>query len=320
MKAITRRLQLGKLALYLYHRPLGNLRSVVRQGGPIAMRETERNRQAMEQAAGRLPPLPEPTPTSPTIHLYSGERFWYQTAFCLHSLTRAAGEPIRAIVNDDGTLQGASAEKLKALGRAVHLRPQREIVENLDRFLPRERYPIIRKLWSEFFLIRKITDVHAGAVGWNLFIDSDLLFFRKPAAILDWLRAPDRPLHEVDVMEAYGYTRGFLAEIAGAPIPEMVNTGLCGLRSDDIDWAEVERWCDQLITRKGRHYYMEQALTAMISSRYAARMFAPRQEYITMPSRAQVEAAFGTMHHYVDNSKRWYFRYGWRHVMPPESA
>ena len=79
----------GQFLLKFYHTPVGRIRDSFRNGGPLAERETERQRREMEAAAASLPPLPA-RPGAPRVqlHLLTGRRFWYQTAFCLHSFAR----------------------------------------------------------------------------------------------------------------------------------------------------------------------------------------------------------------------------------------
>jgi hypothetical protein len=140
------------------------------------------------------------------------------------------------------------------------------------------------------------------------------LFFRRPNVLLEWLAEPKRPLHAVDCQESYGYSRPLMEQLAGAPIPERVNVGLCGLRGNDLDWEEMEAWCASLIAREKTSYYLEQALVAMFVARRQPCTVAPASDYITRPDRDEVIAPQAVMHHYVAASKRWYFRYGWRHV------
>ncbi len=278
------------------------------------MRETERQRQAMEAAAAGLPPLPAPAADTPLrLHLLTGRRFWYQTAFCLHSFVRAAGEPVRAEIYDDGSLEDEVARRLLRLGPAIRIHARNDILDRLDRCLPAGRFPVLRERWSHYPNIRKLTDVHAGGEGWKLAIDSDLLFFRRPDLLLRWLRAPDQPLHAVDCAESYGYSRPLLERLAGASLPPLVNVGLCGLRSDALDWLELEAWCAELIAREKTNYYLEQALVAMLAARQSC-LVAPASDYITRPGRGDVLKPTAVMHHYVASSKRWYFRHGWRAV------
>lgn len=304
----------GKILLYGYYRPVGLMRDSIRNGGPVAQWITERHRREMEAAAARLPALPDFSGPPPvTLHLMTGRRFWCQTVFCLHSFARAARITVRAELYDDGTIDGACAGRLRRLGAGVRIHAAADLREKLDQHLPAEKFPVLRERWLHYPNIRKLIDAHLGSAGWKLVLDSDLLFFRSPGLLLDWLAAPDRLLHAVDCAESYGYSRPLLERLAGAALPSRVNVGVCGLRSDELDWAELECWCAELIARERTHYYLEQALVAMLAARQPCAV-APAEDYITKPRRAEVLAPRAVMHHYVDTSKRWYFRHGWRHV------
>jgi len=76
-------------------------------------------------------------------------------------------------------------------------------------------------------------------------------FFRRPDALLAWLDAPAQAIHMMDVQDAYGYPHVTLAALARRRIPEKLNVGVCGLRSEAIDWERLEFWCQQLIARHG---------------------------------------------------------------------
>jgi hypothetical protein len=305
----------GKLLLYLYHRPIGKIRNSLANGGPVAEWRTERQRREMEAAATLMPALPEfPGAPHVTLHLMTGRRFWYQSVFCLHSFARAAQVNVSAELHDDGSLDEEMLSLLAKLGPAIRIHTFASAQEKLDRFLPSERFPTLRDRCQHYPNIRKLIDVHLGGSGWKLVADSDLLFFRRPDFLLSWLSGPNTPLHAVDCCESYGYSRPLMERLAGAPIPPLVNVGLCGLRSDELDWDQLESWCTELIKRERTNYYLEQALVAMIVARRQPCAVAPAGDYITRPTRDQVIAPAAVMHHYVAESKRWYFRFGWRHV------
>ena len=173
------------------------------------------------------------------VQMLTGKKYWYQTAFCLHSLQQVAGREVVPVVHDDGTLQKEHAEVFQRICRGARIDWLAEIESRIERVLPRAKFPFLRKRRDELPLIRKITDIHAGREGWRLFLDSDLLFFRKPEFLLDWWDGPSHSIHAVDVINAYGYPLEVLAQVGGRPVPEMVNTGITGLKSDEIDW---ERW------------------------------------------------------------------------------
>ena len=305
----------GQLLLRYFHTPVGRVRRSFREGGPWAQRVTEINRREMEAAALRLGPLPDyPRSVSATLHLMTGRRFWYQTKFCLHSFAAASRATVNVVLYDDGSIDADCTSRLSAMGPTVRIIRAQELKQQLESFLPSTRYPILRERWDNYPNIRKLIDVHLGSSGWKLVLDSDILFFRRPDLLFNWLSCPDRPLHAVDCTESYGYSREIMTKLAGFPIAPLVNVGLCGLRSEDLDWDKIEFWCNELITRERTNYFLEQALVAMLVAGKPTEV-APQRDYVTLPSRSEAEEPKAIMHHYVDTSKRWYFRYGWRHIL-----
>ena len=314
MRDSLRRLGFGRLAYRLYHAPLGEVRESLAAGGPIEQWRTFRGRRAMEHDAGKLPPPPSYGGAPLELHLLTGRRFWYQTAFCLWTFARAARRDLAPVIMDDGSLTSENRAHLGRLFPAIHFLARPEAEARLHAVLPVGKYPRLHDRWKNYPHIRKITDAHLGGHGWKLVLDSDLLFFRHPTFLLNWLDAPDRPLHAVDIATAYGYAPDLLACVTGAPVPEKVNVGLTGLNSDEIDWERLEHWCDRLIGEAGTHYYLEQALVAMlVTGRTCA--VAPAPDYVTLPRPPEAHDCRAVMHHYVAESKPWYFRHNWRRVL-----
>lgn len=308
----------GKLLLHLYHRPVGRLRDLWNEGGPRQRRLNREGRAAMRAAAARLPAPPRPAGAAAplTVHLLTGERFWDQTAFCLFSLQLHSDRPLRAVIYDDGSLAAEQAGHLVRLLPGSRVVPSAEIRARLDEFLPTTRFPVLRERWANYPNIRKLIDPHLGEPAWKLVIDSDLLFFRRPAFLLDWLAAPDRPLHAIDCETSYGYSRPLLTRVAGQPLAELVNVGLCGLRGSELDWEHIEWLCRELIDAEKPSYYLEQALVAvLVAGRECA--VAPAADYVTLPRPPEATACRAVMHHYVAGSKRWYFQHNWRHFLRP---
>ena len=308
---------LGRIAYRGWYQPLAACRQSWREGGPIAQWITRRGRRQMLAAVDALPPLDAAPGDAPEVSFLTGRRFWYQTAFCFWSLARQAGRPIRAAFADDGSLDGRLREACLRLFPGSAIASLEEIEARLDEHLPESRFPTLRARRREYPNLRKLTDVHAGRHGWRLVLDSDMLFFRRPDLLLAWLAAPDRPLHMIDVHDAYGYPPALLESLAGAPVPHRLNVGICGLNSDEIDWARLEFWCRRLQEAAGTSYYQEQALVALMLTGRACRI-APAADYRLMPADAEARRPSAIMHHYVDLSKRGYFRHAWRRVV--ESA
>lgn len=211
----------GHIAYHLVHRPMAAIQESRRRGGPFAQLAATRGRLAMQTAAASLPfPPPRQAEAGPplSVHLLTGRRFAYQTAFCLHTLARHTPAPLAPELYDDGSLDAAARAPLLRLFPHVVIHEHAALRARLDQFLPLDRFPVLRERWKNYPHIRKLIDVHLGRSGWRLVLDSDLLFWREPRFLLDWAADPDRPLHATDCEENYGYNRTLLARIAGKPV------------------------------------------------------------------------------------------------------
>jgi hypothetical protein len=312
MRSVFRRLGLGRVAYALWHAPIGAVRKSRAAGGPLEQWRDTRAQRAMEEAASTLATVRTAiSPALPEIHFLTGKKFWYQTAFCLHSLQAHSGVVLNAVFHDDGSFDQATADQLRTLFPAATIRFRAENDRRVAALLPPSRFPFLHDRRRYYPNILKLTDIHAGQTGWRLVLDSDMLFFRRPDFVLDWLATPDRPLHMVDSEESYGYDRTLLGQLAGAPLAARVNVGFTGLQSDAIDWERLEWWCRRLIETSGTHYYLEQALIAMlVAGRPCA--VAPEADYVVLPDEAECQTPRAVLHHYVAGSKRWYFRHTWR--------
>jgi len=305
----------GRLWYLLWHRPVSVLAKSWREGGPLQQARDRRAQQALRLRAASLP-APRIANGAPAVELslLTGRNYWDQAAFCLWSFATAAERPVHAVVYDDGTLDDEGVAALRRVTSQLRVVRREATLAKLDQHLPRERFPFLRGRWEVYPHIRKLTDPHVGSTGWKLVVDSDLLFFRRPQFVLDWLDAPDRPLHAVDCEESYGYPRAQLEALCGARLPDLCNVGLTGLQSESLDWDELERWCAALTERGRSSYYLEQGLVAMLASRQTCAV-APAADYVTLPRPPEDLACSAVMHHYVAQSKRAYFRSNWRTVL-----
>ena len=315
LRRTAQRARLGTLALYAFHRPLGLTHKSILEGGPWQQHRTELGRRQMMEAATQLPPIPPPPSEEKyEVHFLTGAKYWYQTLFCAWSMQLHTPVRIQPVLYDDGTLANEQVAYFQGVMPSTIVISNSEIIERLDRELPASKYPELRARRLTYAHLRKLTDVHAGRSGWSLVLDSDMLFFREPRFVFDWLKAPMRPCHMLDVEESYGYHIDLMHQLAEKPVPRLVNVGLCGLKSDAIDWDRLEYWCRSLIDAGGMRYLLEQALTAMLLSQDECSA-ASRTDYRVKPDLAEGRNPTAVLHHYVAESKRSYFQHGWRIVL-----
>jgi hypothetical protein len=306
---------LGRLVYHFWFNPIGRVRKVIAAGGPLEVLRTELGRREMESAANSLPLLPQDNDSRPLeLHVLTGKRFWYQSIFCLWTFAKQSNRALHPVIYDDGTFAAEHREPFQRLFPKTRFISQNEIISRLDAHLPASLFPTLRERWQRYPNIRKLTDIHTGETGWKLVLDSDLLFFRHPTFVIDWLDHPTKPLHTVDCETSYGYPRKLMNEIAGIMVAELVNVGLTGLDSAALDWEKLEYWCHALIERERTSYYLEQALVAMLLAGHDCAI-APSADYVTKPNETEAQNCRAVMHHYVANSKRWYFRHCWRVAM-----
>ncbi|MEM1394502.1 MAG: glycosyl transferase [Cyanobacteria bacterium P01_H01_bin.150] len=314
LRKTAKGLGLGVIFYRLYHLPKGFLDKCFRKGS-INMMIDDRARIQMEAAAYNLEPVQEYTTGKPLeIHFLTGKKFWYQTCFCAYSMVQQAKVNIRPVVYDDGTLEQKYVLEIKRIFPDAKIVSIEEIEERLDKFLPVSKFPYLRERRANYPNMRKLIDIHIASSGWKLVLDSDMLFFHHPTFLLNWLESPQEFCYMIDVENSYGYSEALMTSLAQAEIPQKLNVGICGLKSDDIDWEQLESWCKQMIEKEGTHYYQEQAITAILMAGKPCAI-APEKEYIVMPQREEVINPQAVLHHYVADSKSWYFRYGWKQIL-----
>jgi hypothetical protein len=121
-----------------------------------------------------------------------------------------------------------------------------------------------------------------------------------------------------DFWDGYGYSQPLMVELAEHPIASRVNTGICGLRSDFIDWERVEHWCKIMLEREGPSYFQEQALSAMLMGQDVA--YAPADQYKLVRTAAEAAAPVpAVLRHYVMFSRPYYYHRAWYDVFPSNS-
>ncbi len=311
LRRAARLLGAGRVLRVMWHTPLGMLNRSIAEGGPFEQRRTELGRLAMIAAAGKLPPLKPPGPDEGArVSYLSGNKYWYQTLFCFVSLQMNCPVRITPVIFDDGSFTQDVRDLISQVVPWAEFVGSDVISDRLDRLLPVARFPTLRARRLVYPHLRKLTDIHVGAQDWTLVMDSDMLVFRRPDALLDWFLAPTSIFMQ-DVGNMYGYPDDFMAQLAGGPVPERVNVGLYALKGNDIDWDRVEYWCRTQIKYYGPCYLQEQGLTALLLARSKTTPLC-REDYVVLPTSREGSNPTAVIHHYVAHSKRYYYQIGWR--------
>ncbi len=300
----------GRAWYLFFHYPIGLLRAM-HSAGPLKFISAVIGRRNMQRAALRL--TPSSSKGTYKAYFLTGDAFWYQTSFCAATLIRHTPEFI-PVFCDDGSLKNAQIRQLKKLFPQSIFFSAAQIQSRLEAFLPASKYPVLRSHSQKYLHLKKLCDLHACSDGSTLVLDSDMLFWGRAEALLDWAKQPNGLLHMRDTESSYGYSQAALEKLAGASVPGLINVGVCGLVRDQVNWAILEEYCKALLENYGSHYCLEQALVALLGASMQRHELPPK-EYIVKPEQAAVVSGQGILQHYVQSSKLDYFTSAWPRVV-----
>lgn len=266
----------------------------------------------MEAAAFTLPQLPASSSQIPKpLWFMTGEKHWYQTAFCAWSFARHSRHSIKPVLIDDGTLGETSLSGLRRLFPDLIVDSRSECDERVERLLPIARFPKTHWIRSKQKLFRKLTDIHAGASDWRLFFDSDMLFFKEPEEIDRYLDNPSGHLAQRDCWESYGFSRGLTEKLCGHRLPEALNIGIFSMNGSLIDWEQVEHWIGEMFGKEGSRYNVTQCTSAMLMAGRDLHVL-DSEDYKVFPANPTRPHRPRVLEHYVQESKPWYFGEAWK--------
>ena len=303
----------GKLAYHLYYKPLFWLSNLKKSGGITNSIRIRQGKRAMAKASLQLK-TDIIKDDGFKVYFLTGKKYWPLTAFCIYSLVKTSAITIKPVFIDDGSFDNELIAQIKSQFPGCEVKTAHEIAQNIREKLPVSKYPIINKKRTEYPHIRKITDIHTISDGWKLVLDSDMLFFKTPVQLQDWLSNPNEPFFLHDPITSYFYSEDLMGKLSGNTIKPNLNVGAIGLQSETIDWDKLEDWIVALEDDSGDCYLLEQALSAMLVSGQKI-IVADPAEYIVMPGESEINNPTATLHHYVDQSRNGYYKTAWRKII-----
>jgi len=312
-RSLAQSLGLGKLKYALVHRPI-EVYEEIKRDGYFALQKAKKGRAEMYQGVRVLPKINYDIPADWPVNeitFLTGEKYWPQTFLCAYTLMFYSKHQFAVRLLDDGTLNQEIQDIFKGVFESVRVEYASAKDDLLEQNLPKSKFPSLRKRRLEYPHLKKVIDAHVGRTDFSIVLDSDMLFWKNPRALLDWMQRPEKPLCLHDIETSYGYSIPYLSELAGVEVPEKINVGTVGIKGADIDWQKMESFCHRTLSDHGSSYYQEQALVAI---RLAQLGFVrlDGDDYVCYPHRTEREEITATLHHYVDNSSLDYFSQLWR--------
>jgi len=218
-----------------------------------------------------LPPQPVP------VHLLTGRDDWLLSAWMLASWFHATGRNWTVVIHDDGTLPSEAAPLFLRLFPDARLIGRGEADRLASDFL--SPFPACAAYRRSHPLGLKIFDVpHQAGAGRYLLLDSDLLFFLPPVEILSWVDGTgDLCLFNRDIADGTLITAE-QSGILGISLIGSINSGLCLIAENTIDYSLCERALLETPILQGHIWRVEQTLYALCASRRGAAFLPPSYE------------------------------------------
>lgn len=309
---------LGYLKTLLYRKPAKQFRLLM-SWGPRAYFRIVAWKHQMEEAALSLPPVRtlDRRDQDKVVKLYfmTGAAHWYQTAFCAWSYSLYSDFIASPVIISDGTLLESHTVALNNIFPSAIVLSDEFCRDLRNSLLPPQKYPVIHQVVSRQLLFRKLTDVFCASSDNRLFLDSDMLFYRHPGLIDQFLVSGTKPLVQADCWESYGYSRELCERLTGGrSLPIAINIGVLGMKGSLIDWDMVEYWLGEMIAAEGWKYNITQCTAAMILS-YTDVDILPANVYQVLPKSPSTARPLRILEHYVSDSKPYYFQKAWRGLL-----
>jgi hypothetical protein len=235
-------------------------------------------RDTVRQRILQTKPIANTTDRTCEIHVLTYEKDWLNLIWALKTFYHYSDRRYALCIHDDGTLTEDNRATLH-----YHF-PDARIIDrpSADRFVLEtlQAHPRCLEFRKTNHLSPKVFDFAAYLeTDRMLLLDSDVLFFAEPVALLQRIENPDYKLNTVngDVASAYTVDPTVVREKCGVELIDRFNSGLGLIHKDslNLDWIEEFLGLPDII---GYFWRIEQTLYALFSCRYGAELLPPEYD------------------------------------------
>lgn len=194
-----------------------------------------------------LGPAPIPDQNQPfTVHTLTCKRDFEMGIWSAKSFNLVCDNAFLWVFHEDGSLTDEDCQVLeKHFPGSQVVRYSSSIEYAKNNFSEKEKITLYRE---KLKLMLKLLDIGNWTKGERiLFIDTDVLFFKKPTLLLDLVNDENgKNMFNQDVDFAYVFETPILERLMSAKLPERINSGLFVIDKNIFDFDKIERWLDQM--------------------------------------------------------------------------
>jgi hypothetical protein len=243
-------------------------RNIVDRVAKRVVREVRNvTRRRISRQVVQLPASPQATVKLPfSIHVLACRRDLHMAVCAAKAMNLVCEAALPWTFHDDGSLAEDETRLLREQFPGCRVIGAAESDMRLNALL--DTHPNLKRLRQRSALMKKLLDVPPFSDRARfVYIDSDLLFFRRPSELLEKasLKSGGGNWFNRDLANAYSFAPDVIQRACQVQIPPRINSGCYVCDTDYLDLPALERWLGQLIAAQPDFYlhYAEQTLTAM---------------------------------------------------------
>jgi hypothetical protein len=240
------------------------------------------------------------------IHVMTCAADWLNLMWAVKSFYWASGRKYSLCIHDDGSLMPEHVEILTHHFPASRIVRRSDADDALGKTLA--AYPRCESFRKTNVLAPKVFDFPAFLGGERmLLLDSDLLFFGEPVALL---RAVEdgkyrTNLFNADCDSAYTVEPDAVKSLAALELKPRINSGLALIHRDSLRLEWIEEFLALPGILDGHFWRIEQTIYALCSSRYGVELLPPEYQVKLTKGLAGLPCR-----HYVGAIRHWMYGEG----------
>lgn len=202
-----------------------------------------------------------------SVHVLVSSKTWHGGVLAAISFEMMTGRRWRLYIHDDGSVDAAARGRIEKSLKGVRFVPRGEADCYMADVLA--AHPKVLEHRGRHNLFLKIFDVPAFAPGEKfIMLDSDVIFFRRPAEILDWATddSERRAFYNEDTNEKYCLPRPVLEEGLGFPLWRRFNSGLVLLPGAAVRLDLADKFLSTFEATVEHPQFIEQTLYCVYAS------------------------------------------------------
>lgn len=247
------------------------------------------------------------------VHILTCKRDLIDALWSLKSFYHFNGIDPMLVVHEDGTFDDVCASTVRDHFAGCRIIRLKDADKEMRSWLKGRRYAIEYRFERFMFHSIKLFDFYrycnADSV---MFLDSDLLFFKRSNEVLDHLKN-GRAFFMSDYRSSYSFDPETLGKELGMDIISNVNSGLMNVPLERYDAELIERFLGLCHEHDFPHHgWMEQTGHAVLLSKIPglAHRLSPRHQISFAPHSKDTIS-----HHYVyDGSRKNFYMVGLKHL------